>query len=63
MFYNQIYDKCFHLPTTMFYENNETFISTEGLIKGTTKLVSKRRVKKRSKFVHDYSRQPPLVSR
>ena len=47
----------------MYYENNETFISTERLIKGTTKFVSKRRVKKRSKFVHDYSRQPPLVSR
>jgi NADH dehydrogenase/NADH:ubiquinone oxidoreductase subunit G len=45
MFYNQIYDKYFHLPTTMFYENNETFISTEGLIKRTTKLVSKGKVK------------------
>jgi NADH dehydrogenase/NADH:ubiquinone oxidoreductase subunit G len=29
----------------MFYENNETFISTEGLIKRTTKLVSKGKVK------------------
>jgi NADH dehydrogenase/NADH:ubiquinone oxidoreductase subunit G len=53
MFYNQIYDKYSHLPTSMFYENNETFINTEGLIKRTTKLVSKGRVKKHSKFVHD----------
>jgi two-component SAPR family response regulator len=37
MFYNQVYDKYFYLPTTMFYDN-ETFISTEGLIKRTTKL-------------------------
>jgi hypothetical protein len=45
MSYNQTYNKYFHLPTTMFYENNDTFISTEGLIKRTTKLVSKGKVK------------------
>ena len=45
MSYNQTYDKYFYLPTTMFYENNDTFISTEGLIKRTTKLVSKGKVK------------------
>jgi NADH dehydrogenase/NADH:ubiquinone oxidoreductase subunit G len=52
MFYNQelltkyqIGAKYFYLPASMFYENNETFISTEGLIKRTTKLVSKGKVK------------------
>jgi hypothetical protein len=41
MFYNQIYDKYFIYQQLCFTENNETFISTEGLIKRTTKLVSK----------------------
>jgi hypothetical protein len=41
MFYNQIYDKYFIYQQLCFTENNETFISTEELIKRTTKLVSK----------------------
>jgi hypothetical protein len=45
VFYNQMYGKYFHLPTTMFYENNDSFISTEGLVKHTIKLVSKGKVK------------------
>jgi NADH dehydrogenase/NADH:ubiquinone oxidoreductase subunit G len=32
----------FYLPNSMFYENEETFINTEGLIKRTTKLISKK---------------------
>ena len=31
-----------HLPTSVFYENEETFINTEGFIKRTTKLISKK---------------------
>jgi NADH dehydrogenase/NADH:ubiquinone oxidoreductase subunit G len=52
MFFNQKYStsdqkqqKYFYLPTGMFYENNETFISTEGLIKRTTKLIAQKNTK------------------
>lgn len=31
-----------HLPTSVFYENEETFINTEGYIKRTTKLISRK---------------------
>jgi NADH dehydrogenase/NADH:ubiquinone oxidoreductase subunit G len=52
MFYNQKYSmedsdlsKYFYLPASMFYENNETFVTTEGLIKKTTKVIVKGRAK------------------
>jgi NADH dehydrogenase/NADH:ubiquinone oxidoreductase subunit G len=35
-------DNYFYLPNSMFYENEEIFINTEGLIKRTTKLISKK---------------------
>lgn len=35
----------FYLPTSMFYENEETFINTEGLIKRTTKLIFRKKTK------------------
>ncbi len=35
----------FYLPNSMFYENEETFINTEGLIKRTTKLIFKKNTK------------------
>lgn len=35
----------FYLPNSMFYENEETFINTEGLIKRTTKLILKKNTK------------------
>nr|WDD39306.1 NADH dehydrogenase subunit 11b [Gomphonema parvulum] len=31
-----------HLPTSVFYENEETFVNTEGFIKRTTKLISRK---------------------
>lgn len=34
-----------YLPNNFFFDNQETFINTEGLIKRTTKLVSKKNVK------------------
>lgn len=37
--------KYLHLPSSTFYENEETFINTEGLIKRTTKLLSKKQTK------------------
>jgi NADH dehydrogenase/NADH:ubiquinone oxidoreductase subunit G len=44
-FENQTFQKYLYLPTSMFFENNETFINTEGLIKKTTKLLSKNKTK------------------
>ena len=37
--------KYVYLPSSMFYENEKTFINTEGLIKRTTKLVFKKTTK------------------
>lgn len=37
--------KYLYLPNSMFYENEETFINTEGLIKHTTKLIFKKQTK------------------
>jgi hypothetical protein len=34
-----------HLPNNVFYENGETFINTEGFIKRTTKLISRKKTK------------------
>nr|YP_005090355.1 NADH dehydrogenase subunit 11 [Phaeodactylum tricornutum]ADY18531.1 NADH dehydrogenase subunit 11 [Phaeodactylum tricornutum] len=38
-------NRYFYLPTNMFYENDETFISTGGLIKKTTKLIFDKKTK------------------
>ena len=35
----------YHLPNSIFYENEEAFINTEGLIKRTTKLVFRKKTK------------------
>lgn len=50
MLYNKIaadntVDKYFYLPNSMFYENEETFVSTEGLIKRTSKLIFRKKTK------------------
>jgi NADH dehydrogenase/NADH:ubiquinone oxidoreductase subunit G len=34
-----------HIPTSIFYENEETFVSAEGFFKRTTKLISKKKTK------------------
>lgn len=34
-----------HLPSSNFYENNETFLNTEGYVKRTTKLVSQKKAR------------------
>jgi NADH dehydrogenase/NADH:ubiquinone oxidoreductase subunit G len=49
-FYNNINDKIkfkeyVYLPTNMFYENEETFLNTEGFIKRTTKLIFDKKTK------------------
>ena len=39
------FKKYLYLPNNIFFENNETFINTEGLIKRTAKLISRKTVK------------------
>lgn len=34
-----------HIPTSVFYENEETFVNTEGFVKRTTKLISRKQTK------------------
>ncbi len=39
------FSKYLHLPTSVFYENEETFVNTEGYIKRTTKLISRKQTR------------------
>lgn len=39
------FQKYIHLPSSMFYENEETFINTEGFVKRTNKLILKKKTK------------------
>lgn len=46
--YNSIFSlesNYYYLPKNIFYENEETFINTEGLIKRTTKLIFRKKTK------------------
>ena len=45
------------LPTKMFYENEETFINTEGFIKRTNKLLANKKTKKGWKLLRNLSKQ------
>jgi len=42
---NTKFQKYFYLPSSMFYENEETFINTEGFVKRTNKLIFKKKTK------------------
>ena len=44
------------LPTKMFYENKETFINTEGLIKRTNKLITRKKTREGWKLVRNLSK-------
>jgi len=54
---NKNTNKYFYLPTKMFYENEENFINTEGLIKHTSKLISKKQTKDSWKLVRNFFKQ------
>ena len=41
----------------MFYENEETFINTEGLIKRTSKLISTKKTKNSWKLLRNFFKQ------
>jgi len=45
------------LPSTMFYENEETFINTEGFIKKTNKLITKRKTRSGWKLLRNLLKQ------
>ena len=45
MFLNKMLGDYLHLTSNTFYENEETFINTEGFIKRTTKLIFKKKIK------------------
>ena len=42
---NKIITDYLYIPTNTFYDNEETYISTEGFIKKTTKIISKNNIK------------------
>ena len=44
------------LPTKMFYENEETFINTEGLIKRTNKIITRRKTREGWKLLRNLSK-------
>jgi hypothetical protein len=43
--FNKITTDYLHVPTNTFYENNGTFISTEGLFKKATKIIYRNKRK------------------
>lgn len=45
------------LPVKMFFENEETFINTEGLIKRTNKLITRRKTREGWKLLRNLSKQ------
>jgi NADH dehydrogenase/NADH:ubiquinone oxidoreductase subunit G len=47
----------FHLPNSMFYENEDTFINTEGLVKRTTKLIFRKKTKNNWQILRKFFKQ------
>jgi hypothetical protein len=45
---------CFYLTNTMFYENEETFVNTEGLVKRTTKLIFRKKSKSNWQLIRKF---------
>jgi hypothetical protein len=45
MFLNESFSNYLSITSNTFYENEETFINTEGFIRRTTKLISKKKIK------------------
>jgi hypothetical protein len=46
-----------YIPTSIFYENEETFVNTEGFIKRTTKLISKKKNKNNWQILRKFLKQ------
>lgn len=52
-----ILNNYFYLPVSMFYENEETFINTEGLVKRTSKLIFKKNTKSNWQILRKFLKQ------
>jgi len=50
-------NKYFYLPNSMFYENEETFINTEGFMKKTTKLIFRKQTKNNWQILRRFFKQ------
>lgn len=50
-------NKYFYLPNSMFYENEETFINTEGFLKRTTKLIFRKQTKNSWQILRRFLKQ------
>lgn len=50
-------DKYFYLPNSMFYENEETFINTEGFFKRTTKLIFRKQTRSNWQILRKFFKQ------
>lgn len=46
-----------HLPTSIFYENEETFVNTEGFLKRTTKLISRKKSRNNWQILRKFLKQ------
>lgn len=55
--FNKNFNKYFYLPNIMFYENEETFINTEGFIKKTTKLIFRKQTKSNWQVLRKFFKQ------
>lgn len=53
-FLNQISEKYNYIPVKMFYENEQTFINTEGLVKKTNRLVNKKNSRDGWKLIRNF---------
>jgi len=50
-------NKYCYLPSSMFYENEETFVNTEGFMKRTTKLISRKQTKNNWQILRKFFKQ------
>lgn len=50
-----------YLPVDTFFENNETFVNTEGLIKKTTKLISRKQTKNNWQLIRRFIKNTDLL--
>nr|YP_009688015.1 NADH dehydrogenase subunit 11 [Haslea nusantara]QDX17605.1 NADH dehydrogenase subunit 11 [Haslea nusantara] len=53
--------KFIYLPVDTFFENNETFINTEGLVKKSTKLISRKKTKNNWQLIRRFIKNTDLL--
>ena len=55
------FQKYLYIPSNIALENNETFLSTEGLLKRTTKLIFKNRTKSNWQLIRKFARHLKII--